>query len=267
MFGLGAAAAVGYPIIVEPHWARLERVDIPISGLPPKLSGMRIGVAADFHRGRFVTEAFIAKAAVMLQDEAPDLIILAGDFIEGPKSYMSSCARALAGLNAPLGVFAIMGNHDCMIRHRAVFKALRNRHIRLLVNEHVPLVWNGARCHLVGLDDVLFGSPAAMTAFDGLPTDEPVLLAVHEPDVAARAPASTHWVPLQVSGHSHGGQVRIPLWGPLVLPPYGRKYPEGLQRTPDELRWVYTSRGVGAAFFPIRFNCPPEVTVLRLTGV
>jgi predicted MPP superfamily phosphohydrolase len=262
-----AVVAIGYPTIAEPYWPVVERHSVAIEGLPPGLDGLRLGVMADFHRGRFVNTGTIAHAVGLLDAEGTDLILLAGDFVEGDESYVPSCMSALSGLRAALGVYAVMGNHDCMIHRRVLAGALKRAHIRLLVNDRVELTWNNQRFHLAGIDDVLFGNPDQERALEGVPTDEVILMAVHEPDFADRLRSHPAWIPLQVSGHSHGGQVRVPFLGSLLLPPLARKYPVGLQPVDGTARQVYTTRGVGTAFFPIRFNCRPEITVLTLRSV
>ena len=262
-----AVIAIGYPTIAEPYWPMVERHNVVIEGLPPGLDGLRLGIMADFHRGRFVNAGTIAHAAGLLNAEGTDLILLVGDFVEGDESYVPSCMSALSGLRAALGVYAVMGNHDCMIHRRVLSRGLKRAGIRLLVNERVELNWNNQRFHLAGIDDVLFGNPDPERTLKDVPTDEVTLMAVHEPDFADRLHAHAAWIPLQISGHSHGGQFRVPFLGSLLLPPLARKYPIGLQSVEGAARQVYTTRGVGTAFFPIRFNCRPEITVLTLSAV
>jgi predicted MPP superfamily phosphohydrolase len=263
--GGAALAAFGYPT-VELHRVRVETVDAPIAGLPPGLDGLRVGVLSDFHRGPLVSEDTVRRAVRLLQDQSPDLVCLLGDYIQHEASYAASCAEALSGLRVPLGLHAILGNHDYWHGPLAVASALRERSIRVLVNESVALRHGGERVHLVGLDDAWPGRPDIGRALAGVPDGDMKIVLVHEPDYADVLARRPDWLPLQLSGHSHGGQVVLPGLGPPVLPRMGRKYPQGLRRIDGTARLVYTTRGVGWTV-PVRINCPPEVTLIVLRSV
>jgi hypothetical protein len=173
----------------------------------------------------------------------------------------------LTGLSAPLDVYAVLGNHDYWHPSGAarVAQALRDafagRRFEMLLNDNRVINAGGALLHIVGVDDVWEQQHDLRRAIASLPPDQPAILLAHEPDLADEA-ATTHPFVLQLSGHSHGGQVRLPFIGAPLLPPYGQKYPIGLQRAGDML--VYTSRGVGMIAPAVRFNCQPEVTLITL---
>jgi hypothetical protein len=259
----GVCTALGYPILIEPNWLVLEKVDVSIPGLPQKLDGLRIGLLADFHRGLYITESDIKAAIRLLQKQRPDLILLGGDFVEGKADYIQSCAPLLSKLDAPLGTYAVLGNHDYWTDSMVVSSGLKQFHIKVLKNESVELRWNGNKFFLVGLDCAWGGRPNLRKAIKDIPDDEMKILLVHEPDYADKIKNLPIWLPLQLSGHSHGGQVIIPFFGPPYLPYMGKKYPMGLQRISGTNRWVYTTRGIGNVV-PVRFNCRPEVTLLTL---
>ena len=262
----GICAALGYTIVVEPNWLAVEKVEVPIKGLPVDLDGLRIGFISDFHRGRFVSEGDISRAARYLQRQNPDLILLGGDFVDSNADYIHSCLKVLSQLESPLGTYAVLGNHDYWSDSNIISTAIRQTHIRLLNNTSVKLNWKDERFYLVGLDDVWEGRPKPRAALDGVPDESVKILLVHEPDYAETLKRLPIWLPLQLSGHSHGGQVVIPFWGPPILPYLARKYPAGLQGVAGRNRWVYTTRGVGH-LLPVRFNCTPEVTLLMLRSV
>jgi predicted MPP superfamily phosphohydrolase len=170
----------------------------------------------------------------------------------------------LSALRAPLGVFAIPGNHDYWTHIGTVLNELRSAGLTVLRNSSYRLEPRGAPLWLVGIDDVWERHDDLAAGLAGVPTDEPVLLLVHEPDFADMAARVPHRIFLQLSGHSHGGQVRLPLLGSPILPWLGRRYPAGLQEVPESALQVYTSRGIGVIEPPVRVNCRPEVAVLTL---
>ena len=262
----GVCAGLGYTIAVEPNWFAVEKVEVPVEGLAADLDGLRIGFLSDFHRGRFVTEDDISRAARHLQRQKPDLILLGGDFVDHKASYIDSCLKVLSRLHSPLGTYAVLGNHDYWTDSDLIRAAIQQTNIRLLENESLKLNWKRDRFYLIGLDDAWEGRPNPRAAFQGVPDDMLKILMVHEPDYADRLKGVPMWLPLQVSGHSHGGQVVLPFWGPPILPYLATKYPAGLQKVNGRNRWVYTTRGVGH-LLPVRFNCTPEVTLLILRGV
>lgn len=243
---------------------------IVIPRLPEAFKGFRIVQVSDFHYKEF-TEAFFIKLVIHEVNALKvDLVVLTGDFVSyGPIEKHRSigwayeCAGMLARIQCPQR-YAVLGNHDCIVDEPAALDALTTHGIPVLNNASVPLERDGKRIWLAGLSDALNGNPRPN--FDkAIPrtarTDgEPVILLAHEPDIAPSAAKRN--VDLMLSGHTHGGQVRIPFLPPLMLPPLGKDYVEGhFQVGPMQL---YVNRGIGAVQLPFRFNCPPEITVLTL---
>lgn len=240
----------------------VEQVRIPIADLPESLNGMTIAQMSDFHAGRHVYPQTIRRAAHMVMELKPDLIALTGDFIHRDVTYAAGCADALSSLRAPLGVHAVLGNHDYWHDGEAVAAALTRGGLPPLRNEARRLVRGDTAFYIVGIDDVRFRKADLRKAIRALPPEATKIVLVHEPDIADSI--SEPGVVLQLSGHSHGGQICLPGMRPVLKPSGGRKYPSGLDRTASGL-WVYTNRGIGVAMPPVRINCPAEISLLTLT--
>ncbi len=254
-----------YSARVAPRWVRLERVDVPLPALPPGLAGLRVGLLTDAHHDAARPLNILARGVALLNAAEPDLILLGGDYVVSRAADFERCAAILGRLRAPLGVYAILGNHDYwpggdLIAAKVAAAGpimLRNRSRRLVAPGGAPF-W------LVGLDDAVRGRHDIDAALAGVPRDAFRLLLAHEPDVADGLHARGARADLQLSGHTHGGQVVLPRIGPLLLPRLGRRYVRGLHLAAP---WpIYTSRGLGAVPPYWRLNCPPEVTVLTLTS-
>ncbi len=245
----------------------IERVEVSIAYLPNQLDGLKIAHLSDLHYDRRSDWQIIERAAQAANLEEPDLTVITGDFLNlrilgnGLRPVMDSqdCARILGRLRAPLGIFAVLGNHD-KTDPAALIRALETEGIRVLHNRNACVERQASRLWLAGVEDILTGSPDLTAALHGIPRRSPIILLAHEPDFADVA--TTHGIALQLSGHSHGGQIRLPRMPPAYLPPLARKYPWGL-RTVGSMK-IYTSRGVGASLLPLRLNCPPEVALITL---
>ena len=270
---LAGAATVGAlaadSVLVEPMRPRLERQEIFLPRWPSRLDGFTIALLSDFHYDPIFSIHPIRSAVKMVNKLGPDLVALAGDFITSPMFGNSAsgaaaaepCAQLLQPLRAPHGVWAVLGNHDEDADPPRVIGALDAVEIRVLRNEAIPIERDGDRCWLAGIKDVLVRRGADLpSALRPIPSGEPVVLLAHEPDYAdyvARYP-----VDLQLSGHSHGGQIRLPWLRPLYLPPLARKYYQGMYKVRNLT--LYTSRGLGTIRLPVRLNCAPEVTLITL---
>ncbi len=263
LFGLGTGIAAccggpAYGLFVEARWLRLRQIRIPLPGLSPHLDGFRLALLTDLHRSEWVSQEQIARAVDLAAGTEPDLILLGGDYVTGSADFAHSCAGELGRLQAPAGVYACLGNHDHWTDPEAVAGALVGVGVRVLRNEGMevaPGLW------LAAVDDVWEEQADLDAALEGAPPEATVVLLAHEPDFADMAAADGR-VALQLSGHSHGGQVRLPLLGPPVLPYLARRYPVGLYRI-GGMR-LYVSTGVGLISPPVRFNCRPEVVVVCL---
>jgi hypothetical protein len=163
-------------------------------------------------------------------------------------------------------VYAIAGNHDYWTDIDTVVAELGAAGLTFLRNQSHPLGVRGGSIWLAGVDNVTERRHDLEATLANVPPGEPVLLLVHEPDFADKAASSPHHILLQLSGHSHGGQVNLPLLGRPILPPLGERYPAGLKAVRGASWQVYTSRGVGVIFPPVRFNCRPEVALITLRG-
>jgi predicted MPP superfamily phosphohydrolase len=268
--GSATVAAIGYIGRIEPGWLRVEEVQVPISGLPSRLDGLRIVQLSDLHLSAVVPLKHIQQAVATAQNLAADLIVVTGDYVSNEGDDALGCARALSDLHAPLGVYTILGNRDHDSGADEVAGALAAVGLSLLRNQGQTIARDGgdrADFWLAGLDDVRWRQDDLDAALCDAPDGLPVILLVHEPDYAARIAdrAADLGIVLQLSGHSHGGQVRLPFVGAPILPYLGQEYPQGLQKAGQ--MWVYTTRGVGLVSPPVRFNCPPEVTALTLRRV
>ncbi len=248
-----------YGYCIEPCWLEVVRVEVTLARLPPAFEGFTIAQLSDLHYGAYTSRRQIARAVAAVNRAHPDLVVLTGDYILRRGEEYAPLAEVLAGLRAPSGVYAIMGNHDCPF-DLPLREAFAPEHITLLLNAAVPLTRGPARCWLMGLDDLWFGIPSPRRALRRVPAEEAVIALMHEPDYAETL---AHYpVDLQLSGHSHGGQVRLPFHGALIVPENSERHPAGLARV-GRLQ-VYTNRGIGVLGFPFRFNCRPEVTLLTL---
>lgn len=261
-FGL-AGGGLAWAEFGERHYPRVRRVTVTLPELPAELHGYRICQISDLHRGRFVKEAYLRRAAAMVNAQHADLIAITGDFIDRDAANSESCAAALTGLQARDGVYGVLGNHDHWTnKPDEVAHCLEKAGVRVLFNRSVRLTTRGTAWSLCGIDDIWAGDPNVKQMLRDVPERGFRLLLSHAPDFADTA--AEHGFRLTLSGHSHGGQILIPGRPPLVTPPHGQKYPLGLQRVGDSGSYVYTNVGLGVVFPPIRVNCPPEVTVLTL---
>jgi predicted MPP superfamily phosphohydrolase len=283
---VGAATCLLGPIYitqVEPDWIEVTRVDIPLPGLRRPQEGFTIAQLGDFHLGQHVTVDDVRRSVEIANSLGPDLILLTGDFVTSLASYSAACAQELASLEAEYGVYAVLGNHDIWTNADEVAANVAGVGITLLRNERQALEVGGTRLWLLGIEDTgytgdFFAGEA--TSFDhframwqetagvlarlleGIPDDQPRLLLVHNPDFTEMLPEGR--IDLALCGHTHGGQVRLPFVGELVTPScFGQKYARGLVHGPSTQ--VYVNRGIGLISPAVRFNCRPEVTLLRLS--
>jgi predicted MPP superfamily phosphohydrolase len=258
----GLAAGYGF---WEASQVRVCRQAVAVPRLPAAFAGKTVGVLADLHHGPFVGLEFIRAAVRLAGSLAPDLFALVGDFAhKGAEAAdrLPACLGALAGLRAPLGVFAVPGNHDMPEGGRLYRRAVAATPLADLTNRCVRLSAGGEELWLAGVDDLWWGRPDLKAALRGVPAGAAVVLLCHNPDFAEREPDGR--VGLMLSGHTHGGQVYLPVAGaPWVPSKYGDKYRCGLVRGPASQ--VYVSRGLGEAGVPVRLNCPPEIDLLTLT--
>jgi predicted MPP superfamily phosphohydrolase len=257
----GGLLGYGYVFHIEPEWLSIEQIRAPIVKLSAGLQGFRIVCLSDFHFEPFTRLDFIHRVVRRVNDLEPDLICLLGDYVFAQADSIHELAPVLAELHADQGVLAILGNHDLWTDAEVVRAALEAAGIQVLVNQRVLLNSAEEPIVLAGLDDGWSGKPDLQQALEGAPENAPVILLLHEPDLADQM-ALDGRVDLQLSGHSHGGQVRIPFFGAPFLPEYARKYDQGLYRVKD--MWLYVTRGIGVIYPPGRFNCRPEITEITL---
>ncbi len=247
---------------VHPYAPVLERIRLPLPPSKRGLAGLRIGFVTDTHVGPFVSPDDLARATSLIATERPDLVLLGGDYVSESPRYIHPTAEILGDLarSASLGAIAVLGNHDLAVSVRKVHEALEAAGIRVLRNAAMPVAFRGNSIWIAGIDDTLLGNPDPAAAFATIPDGEIPLVLWHEPEFAEAVAALGAFA--QLSGHTHGGQVRLPGLGPVGLPRHGRRHIIGFNEAAG-MR-IYTSRGVGVYRPPIRFNCPPEVTIVEL---
>jgi predicted MPP superfamily phosphohydrolase len=262
---LGGPAGWAYARELEPRWLEVRSLTVALPRLPAQLAGLRIAQISDLHFGHLVPAARVRAAVDAVLRLRPNLAVVTGDFVSQLRSgEAGQVVVELSRLAAPLGVYGVLGNHDHWTEAETVAAAVRRAGVGLLRNSHTAVRVGGATLYLAGVDDVWERKHDLAAALRGIPAGAATVLLAHEPDFADAA-ARDRRVGLQLSGHSHGGQVRVPGLGALILPPHGQKYPDGLRRVGD--LQVYTNRGIGVIGPGVRLNCRPEVTMIELTAL
>ena len=264
----GAAALIGaggllYAREVEPRRLEVVRLELTLPRLAAAFDGYRIVQIGDLHLDDWSKPERLDRTAEMVNEERPDLVVVTGDFASYSARRLDTgrLVGALRRLSAPDGVLAILGNHDYLTDVKLIRQCIREAGLTELINEVVTLERGGSELHVAGIDDVMEGRSRLDLVLGELPESGAAVLLAHEPDFADVA-AATGRFDLQLSGHSHGGQVRVPLLGRAVLPPFSQRYTRGLHRVGGML--VYTNRGLGTVHARLRFGCRPEITALTL---
>jgi len=260
---LGGMATVSYASLVEPQNLVLERRTIRLPHLSPALDGFRMVVMSDHHLFPFTPKKLLEQAAEQANALRPDLVLLAGDYVSGDVESIRELAPTLGRLNAKYGVFAVLGNCDRALGSNLICAQFATQSIEVLINRGLHTGPSAGRLFLAGLDSICKGVPDPIRAFAAYRKGDVAIALVHEPDYFPTMVRLTP-VDVQLSGHSHGGQVRIPALGPLILPDWGQIYHTGLYELDG--RVVYTGRGLGLVGLPLRFNCPPELTEITLAA-
>ena len=248
---------------IEPNWLEIKQIRIALPHLDRAFAGYRIVQLTDLHVGDGIDRAQLARIVATVNAQQPDLIVLTGDFIShDPEHQAKLLTSTLAGFQAHDGTLAVLGNHDVFDDNGpSVRRSIMRAGVALLENTVHTVQRNGATLSIGGVGDVWYGAAKLDRILAQLPLTGAAIMLAHEPDFADET-AATGRFGLQLSGHSHGGQVRLPLIH--KYPPFGRKYPIGKYQVGNMIQ--YTSRGVGSPGIHARFNCRPEISVFNLVA-
>lgn len=264
-FALGVAAvelAAAYASLFEPGWIEVTQTHPKLRRLPAAFSGFRLVQISDLHFGGWMTVEKLQTALSLVYAQKPDLVAITGDFVEGePKSAakaLDTARETLRELAQRVPTFAVLGNHDYWTDAPMVHHFLEDVGINELRNDIFPIERAGERFYLCGVDDIWESQNDLDAVTSQLSMQNCAILMAHEPDFADQS-AVSGFFDMQISGHSHGGQVVLPIFGPPLLPWLGQKYHTGLYQVGQMLQ--YTNRGLGMIRPPVRFNCRPEITV------
>jgi len=255
---VGNFSKVAKYAIEEAQSLSLERVEIRLRRLPKKADGLRIIHLSDIHHSPFTGLEHIERAIKISNRLKPDLFILTGDYVSHEREYIEPVARALGELRSEFGTYACLGNHDHWTDPRLVTEQFREAGIRMLINEGFRFEVRGASFWMAGVDDHMVGKTDLPAALRGSYPDEMKLLLAHNPVIFRHAVRMG--VDLTFSGHTHGGQVKVRDPQKRILPK--RKLSSGLHGRKDSQ--IYITRGIGTVVLPIRYQCPPEISLIEL---
>lgn len=266
MGGVLSTLGVYEYIQVQMEWFKINRMPLTLARLPRSFTGLKVVHLSDLHFNPWTTPERFSEVVEKTNQQSPDLILISGDFIDHETSLadIPAFTQLLQRLEAGLGVYAVLGNHDHWRDADLVREMLSLSGITNLSNRVETLDRGGEMLHLCGLDDYMEGKQDLEAVLDALPQAGCALLLMHEPDYADIS-AATGRFDLQLSGHSHGGQVDIPFYGAPIIPPYAQKYPRGLYQVNGMA--LYTTTGIGMVRPYVRFNCRPEIAVFTLEQV
>lgn len=258
---VAVSATATYATLIAPHNYEVTETDIFIRDLPERFEGFRITQLTDVHHSRIVGLAEVQRVVDLAKQTKPDLIVLTGDYTTTYRRFIEPCAEILGGLSAPEGVWAVLGNHDHYTDPELTTQALVKNHIAVLNNANTTIKRGPDAIQVTGIDDWSWNGTDWMRAFHGLDRKPPSILLSHQPTVLDFD--ETQGTSLILSGHTHGGQIKLPFIGaPARFATMDLKYASGLFRRGQTQ--LYVSRGTGVIGLPVRFGVRPEIAVLRL---
>jgi uncharacterized protein len=263
---LAAVFLAGWAFWFEPRRLVVHEESLDVPHWPAELGGFRLALLSDLHVGSpYWGTASLERLVERVNHERPELVLLAGDYMINGMMFgqwvdPESIAEVLARLEAPLGVVAVLGNHDWWSGGQRVRRAFESHGIIVLENESHAVQRGSQRFYVVGLADQLTRRVRLDPALEGIAEGDPFLVLAHEPDVFVRIPERAS---LTLAGHTHGGQVRLPLLGRPIIPSrYGERFAAG--HIEEEGRHLFVTTGVGTSTLPVRFGVTPEIAILNL---
>jgi hypothetical protein len=263
---LSAAAGAGtafYSFAVERHWLDINEITLPLPRLGKAFEGYRIAHISDLHAETWFPPAYFEQVITAVNQLEPDMIVITGDFVHRDVTPVAeSLAAGLRALRAADGVFGVLGNHDHWGDGEAVRRAVVAGNVHDLNNTIHTLRRGGDTLHIGGVDSYLENKARLDLVLKALPDEGAAILLAHEPDFA-HVSSATERFDLQLSGHSHGGQVRLPLVTQAIIPKFADRYIDGLYQMTDTML-LYVNRGLGVSELPFRLNCRPEITLYTL---
>ncbi|WP_449539843.1 metallophosphoesterase [Ferdinandcohnia sp. Marseille-Q9671] len=264
---LASSLGYWYARYFEPKQVEITTHTIKNPIIPKEFHNLKIVQFSDTHIGHYFTLEQLTRIVDKINEQKPDIIFFTGDLMDEPNKYAAAnhLIPLLTRLKAPLGKFAIYGNHDHGGYGSEIYKNIMNQaEFTLLLNSSKEVVRNDSKITIVGLDDVMLGRPDFEQAFQDVESSTFTILLAHEPDIAERAAeVGAH---VQLSGHSHGGQIQLPFVGPLITPPLGSIYYEGDHMIGINQMFLYVNRGLGTTRLPLRFLAKPEISIFTLVS-
>jgi predicted MPP superfamily phosphohydrolase len=258
---VGVSAASAYATLIEPYNYLVSQTDVYLKNLPERFENYRITQLTDVHHSRILGIEEVIRVVQLAQQTRPDILVLTGDYSTSYRRYIEPCAEALGSLSAPDGVWAVLGNHDHYTDSELTTRALERQRIVVLNNKNTSLRRGSDVLQLSGIDDWTWNATDWTKAFAGINKKTPTILLSHQPSVLEFE--QTQNVSLILSGHTHGGQIKIPWLGtPAKFATKDLRFAQGLFRHHDVQ--LYVSSGTGVIGLPIRFGVRPEIAVLRL---
>jgi uncharacterized protein len=251
-----------YAYFIEPNWIEVNSLQLTLPHLAQEFDGYKIVQISDIHVNKWMTQARLNNIFRLVNQQNPDSIVITGDLVTvRQQRFIPNLQATLGTLTAKDGKFGVLGNHDYGANPQAIMQAMAQTGISNINNTFSILQRGAAKLYIAGVDDVWAGKARLDLVLQNLPSDGAAILLAHEPDFGDTS-SKTNRFDLQLSGHSHAGQIRLPFVKPLVLPALGKIYYAGLYQLGS--MQLYTNRGIGVTGFHLRFNCRPEITVITL---
>lgn len=251
-----------YSVLIEPNWIEINYLQLTLPHLAPQFERYRIVQISDIHTDRWMNQARLSRIFRLINEQQPDLVAITGDFAtRNQQRFLPNLAATIGQLTPKDKTVAVLGNHDYWVDPEAVKQILEQTDIVNLDNTVYTLKRGTATLYVAGVDDIFVGKDRLDLVLKQLPSNGSAILLAHEPDFAESS-AATGRFDLQLSGHSHAGQIRLPFLKPFLLPSLGEKYYAGLYQVGKMI--LYTNRGIGTNILPLRFNVRPEITVFTL---